>query len=42
MTSINDNAELVFNTSASTNYNPFYQNLTIQTTASMEQGLVDH
>jgi hypothetical protein len=41
MTSISDNAQLVFNTSASTNYYPFYQNLTIQTTASMEQGLVD-
>ena len=41
MTSISDNAQLVFNTSAASNNNPFYQNLTIQTTASMEEGLVD-
>ncbi|HWW42989.1 SusD/RagB family nutrient-binding outer membrane lipoprotein, partial [Pedobacter sp.] len=41
MTGISDNAQLVFNTSASSNNNPFYQNLTIQTTVSMEQGLVD-
>jgi Starch-binding associating with outer membrane len=41
MTSISDNAQLVFNTSAANNNNPFYQNLTIQTTASMEEGLVD-
>ena len=41
MTSISDNAQLAFNTTAASNYNPFYQNLTIQTTASMEEGIVD-
>jgi hypothetical protein len=41
MSDISDNAQIIFNTSAATNNNPFYQNLTIQTTVSMEEGLVD-
>jgi len=41
MSDISDNAQIIFNTSAASNNNPFYQNLTIQTTVSMEEGLVD-
>jgi hypothetical protein len=41
MSGISDNAQLVFNTSAASNIYPFYQNLTIETSVSMEKGFVD-
>ncbi len=41
MASEDDNAQIVFNTSATSNYYPFYLNATMTTSVSMEQGFVD-
>jgi hypothetical protein len=41
MTSNSDNAQIVFNTTATSNYYPTYNNLAVESGVSMEKGFVD-